>query len=117
MERNVSFYLTIAQSHHSITPYNNLDLQSKDMVTMLFYTWLFFLVIAVSLDGFGVGIAYGMRRIHVPIPALLIIMCCSGVIVLTSMTIGSMLTTFISVNTAKVIGGFILICIGLFCLR
>lgn len=83
---------------------------------MLFYTGLFFLVIAVSLDGFGVGIAYGMRRIRVPIPALLIIMLCSGVIVLTSMTIGSMLTTFISANMAKIFGGFILICIGIFCL-
>lgn len=83
---------------------------------MLFYTGLFFLVIAVSLDGFGVGIAYGMRRIRVPLPALLVIMLCSGVIVLTSMTIGSMLTTFISANMAEVIGGVILIGIGLFCL-
>lgn len=83
---------------------------------MLFYTGLFFLVIAVSLDGFGVGIAYGMRRIRVPVPALLIIMLCSGVIVLTSMTIGSMLTSIISPDMAKIFGGFILVCIGIFCL-
>lgn len=82
---------------------------------MLFYTGLFFLVIAVSLDGFGVGIAYGMRRIRVPLPALLVIMLCSGLIVLTSMTIGSVMTAFISANMAEVIGGFILICIGIFC--
>ncbi|MEN1967441.1 sporulation membrane protein YtaF [Lentibacillus sp. N15] len=83
---------------------------------MLFYTGLFFLVIAVSLDGFGVGIAYGMRRIRIPLPALLIIMLCSGIIVLISMTIGSVLTAFISAKAAKIIGGMILVVIGLFCL-
>ncbi|GGB37608.1 sporulation membrane protein YtaF [Virgibacillus dakarensis] len=83
---------------------------------MLFYTGLFFLVIAVSLDGFGVGIAYGMRRIRVPLIALFIIMLCSGVIVLTSMTIGSMITSYISAYTAKIIGGLILVSIGIFCL-
>ncbi|MEW9677890.1 sporulation membrane protein YtaF [Lentibacillus sp. L22] len=83
---------------------------------MLFYTGLFFLVMAVSLDGFGVGIAYGMRRIRIPVTALLIIMLCSGIIVLTAMTIGSVLTTFISEKAAKIIGGVILVLIGLFCL-
>jgi len=83
---------------------------------MLFYTGLFFLVIAVSLDGFGVGITYGMRRINVPIIALLIIMLCSGVVVLSSMTIGNVLTTFISPETSQILGGSILIAIGLFSL-
>lgn len=83
---------------------------------MLFYTGLLFLVIAVSLDGFGVGVTYGMRRIHVPLFALLIIMLCSGVIVLLSMTIGNMLSVFISPHFAKVIGGCILIAIGIFSL-
>jgi len=116
MERNVSFYLTIAQSHHSITPYNNLDLQSKDMVTMLFYTGLFFLVIAVSLDGFGVGITYGIRKIDVPFVALLIIMACSGFIVLLSMTVGNIISSFISPYFSQMLGGAILIFLGLFSL-
>ncbi|MGY0692090.1 sporulation membrane protein YtaF [Virgibacillus sp. FSP13] len=83
---------------------------------MLFYTGLFFLVIAVSLDGFGVGVAYGMRRIRVPLIALCIIMLCSGIIVLLSMTVGSVLSSIISAFTAKIIGGVILIAIGLFTL-
>lgn len=83
---------------------------------MLFYTGLVFLVIAVSLDGFGVGITYGMRKIHVPLIALFIIMLCSGLVVLLSMTIGNMLSTFISPHIAKVLGGFILISLGVFSL-
>ena len=83
---------------------------------MLFYTGLIFLVIAVSLDGFGVGITYGIQKIHVPLIALLIIMLCSGFIVLLSMTIGSMLSAFISPHIAKVFGGSILISLGVFSL-
>lgn len=83
---------------------------------MLFYTGLFFLVIAVSLDGFGVGVTYGMRKIVVPINALLVIMVCSGIVVLISMEVGSMLHSFLSVGIAKTIGGSILIFIGVFSL-
>ncbi|MFA1821770.1 sporulation membrane protein YtaF [Virgibacillus oceani] len=81
---------------------------------MLLYTGLFFLVIAVSLDGFGVGVTYGMRKIQVPLIGLVIIMLCSGITVLIAMTIGSTLSSFISPSIAEGIGGGILIVIGLF---
>lgn len=83
---------------------------------MLFYTGLMFLVIAVSLDGFGVGVTYGIRKIHVPFIALAIIMFCSGFVVMLSMTIGNLLSAVISPNTATILGGSILVFIGLFAL-
>jgi len=83
---------------------------------MLFYMGLFILVIAVSLDGFGVGVTYGMKKTKVPFSALLIIMLCSGVVVLLSMTIGDFLNSFISPQKAEIIGGMILIFLGLFSL-
>ncbi|MFC2947325.1 sporulation membrane protein YtaF [Virgibacillus sediminis] len=83
---------------------------------MLYYTGLFLLVIAVSLDGLGVGITYGMRKIKVPVAALMIIMLCSGVIVLLSMVIGHTLSSFISQEMTRNIGGGILIFLGLFSL-
>ncbi|WP_096273973.1 sporulation membrane protein YtaF [Paucisalibacillus globulus] len=83
---------------------------------MLFFTGLFFLVIAVSLDGFGVGVSYGMRKILVPKSALAVIMVCSGIVVLVSMMVGTMMHAFLSVSFAKVIGGSILIFIGIFSL-
>lgn len=81
---------------------------------MLYFTGLLFLVIAVSLDGFGVGITYGVRSIRVPLPALAIIMTISGLVVLASMTIGTMLSSVISPDLARIIGASILIFIGLF---
>src|SRR5699024_3850362 len=86
------------------------------MDNMLYYTGLFFLVIAVSLDGFGVGLTYGMRNIKVPPLPLLIIMLCSGTVVFASMTIGNMLIGYISESAAESVGGIILIATGLFSL-
>ncbi|MFD2044880.1 sporulation membrane protein YtaF [Ornithinibacillus salinisoli] len=83
---------------------------------MLFYTGLLLLVIAVSLDGFGVGVSYGMRKIHVPMNALCIIMFCSGIVVLSSMSLGSLFSSFISPDIANIIGGSILITLGIFSL-
>src|SRR5690625_2197218 len=83
---------------------------------MLFYMDLLLLVIAVSLDGFGVGVTYGMQKTKVPLSALLIIMLCSGVIVLLSMTFGDILNSFISPDSAEIFGGLILILLRLFSL-
>ncbi|MFZ3578407.1 sporulation membrane protein YtaF [Virgibacillus sp. DJP39] len=83
---------------------------------MFFYFGLFLLVIAVSLDGFGVGITYGLRKIRVPALALTIIMLCSGIIVLISMTIGTYLSKFVDPEIAEGFGGSILIAIGFYCL-
>ena len=77
---------------------------------------LLFLVIAVSLDGFGVGMTYGMRQVRVPIHALIIIMFCSGIVVMASMTLGTVLRSFISPDIAGMFGGVILILLGLFSL-
>lgn len=86
------------------------------MSQMVFYINLLFIVIAVSLDGFGVGVTYGMRKIRIPFKALLVIMLCSGIIVLISMMIGHLLRTIISPTVASMIGSTILIFIGIFVL-
>src|SRR5699024_9301662 len=91
-------------------------LENKRIDDMLYYTGLFFLVIAVSLDGFGVGLTYGMRNIKVRFFPLLIIMLCSGAVVFASMTIGNLLIGYISDSMAGSLGGIILIAIGLFAL-
>lgn len=81
---------------------------------MLFFLGILLLTVAVSLDSFGLGISYGLSRIHVPFSAIVIIMGCSGMMVLLSMTAGSLLSTFFTPEVAKMIGGIILISIGLF---
>lgn len=84
------------------------------MVGVLYFTGLLFLVIAVSLDGFGVGITYGVRSIRVPFSALAIIMTISGLVVLGSMTIGTMLSSIISPDSAQIVGASILVFLGFF---
>lgn len=95
---------------------NAVEINKEGLIILLYYTGLLFLVIAVSLDGFGVGITYGMRKVLVPIHALMIIMLCSGIVVLASMTLGTMLRSFISPDIASMFGGIILILLGLFSL-
>lgn len=83
---------------------------------MPLYTGLFLLVIAVSLDGLGVGISYGMKKTRIPLIAIVIIMLCSGFTVLVAMTVGGSLKLFLPPVLSEKIGGIILICLGLFTL-
>lgn len=73
---------------------------------------LIVLAFAVSLDGFGVGVTYGLRKIRIPILSVFIIACCSGFIIWLSMQAGGWLGEYISESAAKLIGAVILIAIG-----
>jgi len=83
---------------------------------MIVYTGLFLLVIAVSLDGLGVGISYGIQKTRLPLFPILIIMLCSGATVFFAMTIGNVLKNFISPTISENLGAVILIFLGLFTL-
>lgn len=85
----------------------------KDLVKLLFSTALFLLVIAVSLDGFTVGVTYGMKHVKIPFAAIFIIMFCSGLVVITSMSIGHLLSLFISEKVTNILGGLIFIFLGI----
>lgn len=73
---------------------------------------LLLLAFAVSLDGFGVGVTYGLRRIRIPVLSVGIIAFCSGLVVWLSMQIGSLLSNYMSPMTAKWIGAVLLMLIG-----
>jgi putative sporulation protein YtaF len=73
---------------------------------------LLILAFAVSLDGFGVGITYGLRRIRIPLLSVIIIAGCSGLIIFLSMQVGGWLTGFLTEFVARLIGACVLILIG-----
>lgn len=75
---------------------------------------LVMLACAVSLDGFGVGVTYGLRKIRIPVLSILIIACCSGLVIGISMIAGQWLSGYLSPKAGQFIGAFILIGIGLF---
>ncbi|MBO9598956.1 MAG: sporulation membrane protein YtaF [Cohnella sp.] len=70
------------------------------------------LAFAVSLDGFGVGITYGIRKIKIPVLSVVIIALCSGLIILLSMMVGVAMSGWLSPHGASMIGAGILIAIG-----
>ncbi|WP_208543912.1 sporulation membrane protein YtaF [Paenibacillus protaetiae] len=75
-------------------------------------TSLLLLAFAVSIDGFGVGITYGLRRIRIPLLSVFIIACCSGIIIWLSMQAGTYISGFLSPVAAKDIGACLLFVIG-----
>nr|WP_150959531.1 sporulation membrane protein YtaF [Aneurinibacillus sp. XH2] len=79
-------------------------------------TSLIILALAVSLDGFGVGITYGLRRIRIQAFSIIIIAICSGLTILLSMQIGGLLSRLFSPSAASALGAFILIGIGIWSL-
>jgi putative Mn2+ efflux pump MntP len=77
---------------------------------------LLILAFAVSLDGFGVGVMYGLRKIRIPILSIGIISLWSGIIIFGSMQIGVLMSSFMSPLFAQRIGALILIGIGIWAL-
>lgn len=71
------------------------------------------LALAVSLDGFGVGVMYGLRQIRIPLISITIISLCSGLVIFLSMQLGSFAAGWLSPSAAKLTGAVILIGIGI----
>lgn len=74
------------------------------------------LAMAVSLDGFGAGVTYGLRKTRIPLLSVLIISLCSGLVLGVSMQAGTLLQRFLTPSVASVIGAVILILLGLWSL-
>ncbi|AHV96673.1 manganese efflux pump [Paenibacillus sabinae] len=73
---------------------------------------LLLLAFALSLDGFGVGITYGLRKLKIPLLSVLIISFCSGVVMCVSMQVGSLLAKIVSPHLASLFGAVIILLMG-----
>lgn len=80
---------------------------------MLPFVSLAMLALAVSLDGFGVGVMYGLRKIRIPLLSICIISVCSGLVIFVSMQIGAAAARLLPPAAAQTTGAVILIGIGL----
>lgn len=79
--------------------------------------YIVFLAVAISLDGFFVGVTYGIRKVKVPFISLCIISTVSALVIALSMALGSTILEWISPGLAALVGALILILIGLFVIR
>lgn len=75
------------------------------------------LAIAISLDGFFVGVTYGIRKIRVALLPLCIISLVSGFVIMASMALGNTLLELITPRIAQLIGAVILIAVGVMVVR
>lgn len=72
------------------------------------------MAVALSLDGFGVGLAYGLRRIRIPINSLIVIAMCTVLAMGISMLFGSWVTLWLKFIPARLLGASILLSLGIF---
>ncbi len=72
--------------------------------------------LALNLDSFGAGIAYGARQIKVPLLSLSIISLISVTAIVISMLCGQLFLSFVPAGLAHRTGGILLVLIGLWVL-
>ena len=70
------------------------------------------LAIALSIDGFGVGLAYGIRKVKLAFLPIVLIVLCSAIAMTISIFSGQLVANFIPQQFAGAIGGAILVMIG-----
>lgn len=78
------------------------------------YTLL--LGIAVSVDAFAAGVAYGMRNIAVPLSSLTVVGAVTAVCVAAAMLAAGLLGHFLDLRLAAIAGSLLMIILGFFSL-
>lgn len=68
--------------------------------------------VALSLDGFAAGFAYGLRQVRIPFFSLLIICLTSGAAISISLGTGYAVAQFVTPSVARVLGGVLLVLLG-----
>lgn len=79
---------------------------------MLNFLSIILFAVALSFDGFGVGVAYGIKKIKIPLKSLIVISLTSSTAIGFSMLLGTGISKIVSVLVAERIGASILIIMG-----
>lgn len=78
---------------------------------------LILIAVAVSLDGFWGGFAFGLRKIKIPFGSLIIISFWSVICTMIAMLIGYYLINVIPIEMAKYIGAVLLLLLAFYTLK
>lgn len=70
--------------------------------------------LALSFDGFGVGLSYGLRRIRIPLPSMFVITLCTVLSMGISVVFGDSLMRWLTFVSPKVLAAGILLGLGTF---
>ncbi len=77
---------------------------------------IIFIGIAANLDNLGIGLAYGVKRVKIPILSNAVIAVMSMIVTFVAVTAGSTVIEYISPHTANLLGSLLLCVIGIFTL-
>ncbi|CVK18607.1 MULTISPECIES: manganese efflux pump [Sporomusa] len=80
----------------------------------IFYVLL--LGLAVSIDGFVAGVAYGLKNIRMPLISLIIVGIVASICTAVAMVMAYMVGQFINTDIALILGALLLILLGLWSL-
>ena len=80
----------------------------------MYFLSIFLLCLAPNLDNMAIGLAYGIRKINVPLKSNFAIALFSGFATLISSFLGNFLTSYIPDFAGNVIGGSIVSIMGLY---
>lgn len=72
------------------------------------------LAIALSLDGFGVGMSYGLRRIRIPWASMLMIAFCTVVAMSLAVLFGGWFVQWVQFLPPNIMGAIILLSLGIY---
>jgi putative sporulation protein YtaF len=81
----------------------------------LFLTSLW-LAVSTNVDNFGVGVAYGIKRIRIGAAANLLIACCNCSATYLSMKAGDTLAEVVPATICNTVGGMTIVIVGLWAL-
>jgi len=77
---------------------------------------LLFLALAVSIDSFGAGLTYGLRKVKITISGCFILALCSGAVLYFSALLGLAANRVLPENASQMIGGFSFVLLGVWAL-
>ncbi|MDR3270995.1 MAG: manganese efflux pump [Peptococcaceae bacterium] len=72
------------------------------------------LALALSIDGFGVGLSYGLRRIRLPISSLSVIALCTILAMGVSMALGNLIRIWVDFFPIQLLGAAMILVLGIF---
>lgn len=79
--------------------------------------YVLFIAVALSIDAFGVGMAFGINKIKVPFLSIAVISAIGFLVLSLSVVFGNLFFTLVPYFAAKVITGLIFIIIGLWIIK
>ncbi|GLC87710.1 manganese efflux pump MntP [Lysinibacillus piscis] len=82
----------------------------------MYWLTILFVGLAANLDNLGVSLAYGMKRIKIPIGLNIVIASIAMVVTYLAICIGSVMQGFMSNTVANIIGSGLLVIIGIWTL-